>query len=359
MQHRLPKYYRNAESQQALSRRRITGRDLYIIDILARYRMVPTSLLVRLVGGDRSSTYGHLQALYHKRLINRFHIPRTGPANEFIYYLDNPRAADLLADFEYDTSDIDLAEIKRNRENGYHRVNDPYVPEEEKPSLLFIRHELMISRFQGCLELGCRESEGVARLLTFCRKRSQLKHSFPAPKLERAAGDDGSELWIESKEWEWLPHDPDAFFTVRFLQRPPGDQDRNFFYECDRRTESIPRFIRKLRAHHQFILRQKNHRHIERHFGVNRIRAVLTETINDEWADVLRSVAACSPMIAPKPSGLFWFTTSRMLVHGPQSGREAEEQPSRQMPYYLAHPQIILRSIWAAPTAETLYSLHD
>ncbi len=213
MQQRLPKYRRTAASRQAVARRRITERDLMLIETIARFRLVPSSLLVRLIPGDRSATYEHLQTLYHRELVNRFHLPRTGPANEFVYYLDNPRAIELLADFERDTSQLDLAEIKRNRANAYQRVNDPHVPDEEKPSLLFVRHELMITRFQACLELACATSRGAVKLVTFCRARSSLKHPLVAPKLERVTDEQGSEEWRETKEWEWLPHAPDAFFS--------------------------------------------------------------------------------------------------------------------------------------------------
>lgn len=357
MQQRLPKYRRTDASRQAVAHRRITERDLVIIETIARFRLVPSSLLVRLIPGDRTATYEHLQTLYHRELINRFHLPRTGPANEFIYYLDNLRAAALLADFERDTTELDLSEIKRNRANAYHRVNAPDVAEEQKPSLLFVRHELMITRFQACLELACAASNGAVQLVTFCRSRNSLKHPVVAPKLECVTDERGREVWRETKEWEWLPHAPDAFFSLRFLQQPEDSQERHFFYEADRATESVPRFARKLRGHHQFILRQKHKQHLARHYGVQRIRAVLTETISDEWATTLRLSAASHPMIAPKPSGLFWFTTSRLLTHGPQSASASDEP--RQLPYYLTNPQIILNSIWATPADETLYSLQD
>jgi len=360
MQSRLPKYYRSEATRQAVAHRPITDRDLQILETVGRFRLIPTSLLIRLLPGDRSVTYDRLKVLYHKQLVNRFHIPRLGPPDEFIYYLDNPDAGDILSDFGRSAEDIDLGTIQRNRENAYWRVNDPHTPREHKPGLSGIYHELMITRFQGCLELACQASGGTVGLIYYLRKKSVLKKSFPAPRMEYRVLDDGGEVWTETKDWsEWLTHNPDLFFGLHFLNLPEGDRDRYFAYEADRGTESVPRFAKKLRAHHQFILRQKHHQHIERKYGVKRVRAVVTETISDESAVKLCNDAATHPMIAPKPSSLFWFTTSRMFTDGPRSApADAENDPYR-VPYYLDNPQIIFHNIWATAVDGNLYKLSD
>jgi len=352
MQHRLPKYYRTEATHQTFSQRRISERDLNLIATIARYRIIPTSLLVRLTNGNDRITYEHLQVLYHRGLINRFHFPRVGPPGQFHYYLDHLAALDLLNRYGWDTSALDRAEIRYNREHGYCQVNDPRIPEESRPSLAALRHEMMISRFQALLELACRSTSGAVELVAFSRKVRHLKHAITAPKLRRIPTEDGDEVWEEFDETETLPHWPDAFFTLRFPDLPDSDQERHFFYEADRKTMTLPRFTKKLRAHHQFILRQKDQQHIERHYGVNRIRAVLIETIDSHWAEKLRLNAARSRMIAPKPSVLFWFTTSELFTRPAQTGATPRPQPS-----YLTHPEIIFDRIWATPVDNTLHSL--
>jgi len=91
---RLKKYSR--ERAENLPPRRITDRSIEIIEIVERYRFIPTSLIVRLVKGDVRTTERHLQNLYHQGLVNRFAFPSTFYPTEFIYYLDDKRALVLL-----------------------------------------------------------------------------------------------------------------------------------------------------------------------------------------------------------------------------------------------------------------------
>src|SRR3989442_13364968 len=60
-------------------------------------RTRPSSLLIPLVEFNEDVVYRRLRDLYDRQLVNRFTLPRSvGPAGEFIYYLDNPAALDLL-----------------------------------------------------------------------------------------------------------------------------------------------------------------------------------------------------------------------------------------------------------------------
>src|SRR2546429_3608238 len=92
---RLSKFKREPK---ALADKKLTARSLDIIAAIARYRFLPTSLLVRLTSGNEDVTHRHLHTLFHKGLINRFAFPKTGGSNEFNYYLDNPKALTLLVD---------------------------------------------------------------------------------------------------------------------------------------------------------------------------------------------------------------------------------------------------------------------
>ena len=72
MQHRLKKYGRDQNSLAAVSSRQITTTSLTVIATIHDYRIVPTSLIVRLIPGHEKNIQRHLQQLYHKGLVNRF-----------------------------------------------------------------------------------------------------------------------------------------------------------------------------------------------------------------------------------------------------------------------------------------------
>jgi len=73
LQNRIKKYSR--EKPENLPNRKITDRSLQIIDALNRYKFLPTSLMVRLIEGNRRITERHLHTLYHQGFVNRFAFP--------------------------------------------------------------------------------------------------------------------------------------------------------------------------------------------------------------------------------------------------------------------------------------------
>ena len=77
---------------------RITDRDLEIIETILRYRFIPTSELVRLVGGNEDVTLRRLRRLWEKGLINRWAFPGIRTHSEFHCYLDNREALNLLVE---------------------------------------------------------------------------------------------------------------------------------------------------------------------------------------------------------------------------------------------------------------------
>ena len=213
---------------------------------------------------------------------------------------------------------------------------------------MHLQHEVMISRFHAMLELACRKSAGEVELADF-RQGSQLWNRVEVSKLHY----DDSGNWRELDQTEMLPHRPDAYFVLRFKNAPQGQQLANFFYEADRKHTSIKKHNKKLRAHFHYIVKQRQH---EEDYGIKRVRAVLIETIDDDWADTLRSAAAHPVVSGSKSSPLFWFTTSRLFtkqIEIEDNGRK------RQVPYYLLRPEIVLKKVWASPVDDTLYSLFD
>jgi hypothetical protein len=308
---RLSKFKREPK---AVADKKLTARSLQIIAAIARYRFLPTSLLVRLVEGNEDVTHRHLQQLFHKGLINRFAFPKTGGSNEFNYYLDSAKALALLVEQGFaEKRDLDFEGVQRNKEKAYHKIND--APDDSAGRMLFLKHELMISRFHFMLELGCKNSEGHVELANWKQ----------GPQLHSSVTD--------HETGEVLPHRPDAFFTLRFPTEPEGQNTSHFLYEADRNRTSLPKMLVKLKAHFEFV-RQKKHQDV---FRIKRVRAVLIETLDTKWAEELRQASA---PICPVP--LFWFTASEIF-----------SSP------FLAHPEIVLKKVWATTGNDAVVALSD
>jgi hypothetical protein len=345
MQTRIKKFGRDEQSFAAVSSRQITKTSLTIIATVHDYRIIPTSLIVRLVPGHEKNIQRHLQQLYHKGLINRFAFMRGKNPSEFYYYLDNLKALELLVLNGVDEESLEFDEVRRNREKRYCDVNDPKHTEEMQGRLLFLKHEVMISRFHSMLELACSGSNGLLELNNF-EQGPRLWSKVEVPKLSFSHN-----KWMELDQTEQLPHRPDAFFSLGF---PNSDrEDLHFFYEADRHRTDTNKYNKKLRAHFHFVVKQKRHQEI---YGVPRVRAVLTETVDDEWAERLRQAADHATVSGNKPSPLFWFTTSRLFV---EEAVVQENSRARSVPMHLRHPDIVIRKIWASPVDDTLHSLID
>ena len=355
MQERLRKYRRDPRHADLLGNRQITDRSFEIISNLSYYRFLPTSLLVALIEGDGRITQRHLQMLYHRGLINRFAFPRIGNPGEFVYYLDNTEALELLIEQGWSEREgLPFEEVRRNKEKDYGAIHDPARVDELQGRLLFLKHELMISRFHAMLELACNRSKGKVAL-TDWRQGPEIWNTVEVPKLryERPKDGQGEGKWLDSEDTEILPHRPDAFFTLRFSDRPEHQEEASFYYEADRKHTSTKKHNKKLRAHFHYIVKQRRH---QEHYGVGRIRAVLIETINASWAEELRQAASHYTVSGPKPSPLFWFTTSELFTRPIEI---SEGKRRRQVPLHLTRPEIVFDRIWAAPVDDTLYSLFD
>lgn len=334
---RLKKYSR--EQTENLPPRRITSRSIEIIEIVERYRFVPTSLIVRLVDGDMRTTERHLQNLYHQSLINRFAFPSTFYPTEFIYYLDDKRALALLVNNGRDAEKLDYEIVKRNREKGYSEITMSREMIKMQGRLMHLHHELMISRFRFMLEKACAKSNGKVELLGFYQG-SSLWNKIEVAKVFY----DQSGKMIELEETETLPHRPDAFFALYFPDRAGDDRAQYFFYEADRKNTSIKKFNKKLRAHFHYVVKQKKH---VADYGIKRIRAVLIESIEDHWTNQLRLHARHPIVAGKKPSPLFWFTTSDLVFEGKTTVKIKGAE--KEIPLFLEKPELVLGRIWATP----------
>lgn len=344
-QQRLRRFIRQPER---LASRQLTDKGLEAMTIIERYRFLPSHLLVHLMPGGQRNNYRHLQTLFHKGYINRFALPKYGGPGEFIYYLDSLQSLTLLIDAGLMKLTDDERRrreeiIRYNREKDYSRLHrDP----DAQGKMLYIHHELMISRFHAILELACRKFAGKVELEQW-KQGPELWNRVGVPEVRK---EPGREEWSELRSLQKLPHRPDAFFTLYFPNNPDGKQRSHFLYEADRGTENTTRFKLKLRAHYHYIVKQNLHRTAPC-YNVHGIRAVLIESTERNWASQLRE-AARHPVVSPKPSPLFWFTTSEWFFSRPEPGQPAK-------PLYLDQPELIFKRIWASPVEDKLLNLAD
>ena len=338
-QSRLRRFIRQPEK---LADRQVTPKALEALALVERYRFLPTSLLIRLMPGNQRNTHRHLQTLFHKGLVQRFALPRYGGPSEFIYYVDSPHTlptligAGLLPELTDEQRRQKETIIRLNRDNDYSQLHRNI---NSQGKVLYVHHELMISRLHTLLELGARKMGNVR--LEQWKQGTELWGKVSAPAIRG-----GEEIAMS----ESLPWRPDAYFQLRFLDRPPEQQLVSWLYEADRGTENTTRFKMKLRAHYHAIVRQQLQR--KDPYNVHSIRAVLTETTSTQWAYNLIN-AAKHPIVSPKPSPLFWFTTSEPLL------KPSDQPNGRPLPRYLVEPELIFKQLWATPLSSKLKAFSD
>jgi hypothetical protein len=344
MQQRLRRFVRQPEK---LEGRQITDKGMGAVATIERYRFLPTSLLVRLMPGDQKNNHRHLQTLFHRGLVNRFCLPKYGGPGEFIYYLDSASSLATLKDAGLlpVMTDHQLRRreeiVRNNREHDYSKIHRNI---DAQGKVLYIQHELMVSRFHAMLELACRHSRFSGKVfLEQWKQGPELWNRVEVPTFREEPG-----FVEEQGDTEFLPHRPDAFFTLYFPGRPEGKERSHFLYEADRGTENTTRFKMKLRAHFHYIVKQQRQR-TDPCYNVRGIRAVLTETTGMQWAHNLRE-AARRRVVSPKPSPLFWFTTSEILT-------KPEVHDGRQVPRYLMAPEAVFERIWANPVEDKFLNL--
>jgi hypothetical protein len=123
--------------------------------------------------------------------------------------------------------------------------------------------------------------------------------------------------------------------------KPEGDRHSHFFYEADRGRENTTVYKQKLRAHFYFVVKHRLQRTTPC-YNVQAVRAVLTETSTLKRKDRLVE-AARHPIVSPKPSPLFWFTSLQKITERPTPAAT---------PLYLQEPEWIFKKLWEDPTPE-------
>ena len=144
-QTRLPQFKRRPEQ---IRLGKATDRKLAIIETIARYRLLPTSLILHLVGGNHRVTQRYLQQLFHHQLVNRFApqalLRQRRNPGEMCYFLDNAAALRAFLDqtSAADTGNFPWDVVEANRKNPYPRLFEQSDLERSLGRLLFLDHDL-------------------------------------------------------------------------------------------------------------------------------------------------------------------------------------------------------------------------
>jgi len=321
----------------------ITDRDLDIFDAVLRYRFCSAAQIVRLVGGNEDVTHRRLRRLWECGLVARWAFPGLRTHSEFYYYLDNREPLDLLAERRLlEIHPQMLEEIRSHREKDYAGA----ALRGQHMQLGFLNHGLMISRMHFMVEMACRRSGGKVALEMWRQGGQVVGHKVAVPKVRSSKV--GSEVFLqEVDETERLPVEPDAVFTLRFRDRPEGQQLTHFCYEADRGSMVMTDMLKKFRGYYHFIKKQQKHREA---FGIHPIRAVLVETTDEARGKKLMELVGHPLVAGPgKRAGLFWFSISPLFT---------DPTADSPIPRHLDQPEAIFDPIWALPDL-SLHALGD
>lgn len=326
------------EDPSRLKPRRISPRDLEIIDIINRYRFIPTSQLVRLIDGDIRSTEARLPHLYLRGYINRFAFPTSFHPGEFNYFLDYRKSLDLLKENGWPEKELHYRNVANNRSKNFDFAFDPEFAARHG-RLSQLSHELMISRFHYMLERASRNPGGFVELTVF------LQGSDVWNDIEMASTYVDKEAnVVEQQKPQKTSNRPDAFFGLRFPSLPEDSNQFFYFYEADRGTMGTKTMLQKFRNHFHYIVRQK--RDVE-DYGVKRIKAVLIESTSHDWTHHLRRGARHEIVSGRNPTRLFWFASSEPFEEKIAVEIKGRAQEAMR---FLDYPELVFRKIWSTPT---------
>ena len=241
------------------------------------------------------------------------------------------------------TEDL-IREIAGHREKQYYLISDPRFSRENQGRLLFMQHELMVTRFHAALVLASRRSDGAVRLVRWAQGQA-LNATVSAPKTQ--TGRDGQE---GTREFVQIPLRPDALFTLELQTADGHRRFANFFYEADRMTMSKARMVEKFKAYAHCILQQK-HRSL---YGLEEVRAVLIETLHTKHARTLCKVAVdyAASACNSGASVFFWFTAA-------DAARDDTATSGASGARAFAMPEYIFSRIWTSAANRRQYSLLD
>lgn len=286
---RLPRF-RRARTRNFL----VTKRDLAIIELVYRYRLLNSEHVAALVEGSSQVIRRRLQLLYHARYLDRprvqvaeFH--RTLKLEPMVYALGN-KGADLLAEY------LDVP-----------RRTIDWTAKNRKIRGAFFRRTLMVARILVAFEVSCRR-HGNVRVV---RWEEILDEKCPPETRKRKRPES---WWVRLPGLEEHAVTPDAIFGLHYLDRPEGRNHSYFFLEADRGTMPVKRrtltqtsIFRKLLLYHATAV-QKIH---TRRFGLEAFR-VLTVTASPDRERVTSMIRATQELDSMER--IFLFTDEDSLL---------------------------------------------
>lgn len=266
---RLPRF-RRARTRDFL----VTKRDLAIIELVYRYRLLNSEHVVALVEGSSQVIRRGLQLLYHARYLDRprvqvgeFH--RTLKPEPMVYALGN-KGADLLAEYL-----------------GLPRRRIDWTAKNREIRGTFLRHTLMLAGILVAFEVSCRR-HGNVRLVPW---EEILDEKCPPETRKRKRPET---WWVRIPGLEEHAITPDAIFGLHYLDRPKGRNHSYFFLEANRGTMPVKRrtlaqaaIFRKLLLYHATAV-QKLH---TRRFGFKTFR-VLTVAASPDRVRITSMIGA-------------------------------------------------------------------
>lgn len=251
---RLPKYQRIPEKMNPIQNFKFY---LPLLALLGEYHFLETQHIIALLGTSRTNTYNKLQKLFHHGYVERYTVPPTDftlKSKNIVYCLSKKGKNFLL-------------------EADPQKYCQIYCPNRYR-TLLFLRHELMISHFRVCLELALRKQKHAK--LIFWKQGNPLKQILQKQQI---------------KNFQIIP---DGYFIIQ-----NGEQELHYFFEADRGTMALKRFFKKIERYLKFF--QQNRADTPKFFRVLTIAPSPKRTTN------LRMITITGDSKKEKGSHRFWY----------------------------------------------------
>lgn len=205
---------------------RLQDRDIEIIRQVYKHRFLTSEQIKALTTGSNQVILRRLCALYHNHYLDRpkeqiINYRAGSGSSPMVYGLGNQGAELLAKEFNIPRSKVDWT--SKNRE----------------VKMAFLEHTLLVSNFMVCLELACRQTQGIKvieseEILTKQpAKGEKLKALSFKVKIQRQVKGETKKLNFSVV--------PDYMFGLYFPNEQEGRKHAYFFLEADRSTMPVDR----------------------------------------------------------------------------------------------------------------------
>jgi hypothetical protein len=274
----------------------VTERDLAIIELVYRYRLLNSEHLASLVKGSSQVIRRRLQLLYHARYLDRPRIQiadfyRNSKPEPMVYALGN-KGADLLAEHL-----------------GLPRRTIDWTAKNRKIRDTFFRHTLMVAGILVAFEVSCRR-HGNVRLIPW---EEILAKKCP-PETRKRKRPESWRVRIPGRGDHGVT--PDAIFGLHYLDRLEGRNHSYFFLEADRGTMPVKRrtlaqtaILKKLLLYHATAVQKLHTRRFD--FKAFRVLTVTASPDRERVASMIRATQELDSL-----ERIFLFTDEASLLSG-------------------------------------------